>query len=488
MGARICVAAAAAFFVMACSNAGSGTGPSKILSSLTVSGPSSIAPGATGTFVAMAHFSDGTSADYSNNVGWSSTNLDVLNPGVGGQAVGRNVGEAQIKATDRLATTSASANVMVVPTGTFRLNGRVLSGTTPLAGATVSIASGTGMGATTTTDSDGQYRLYGVAGVVQVQVVELKYNSLQQSVTVTNNAVADFTLTPTPAAPSPTPPSPSPPSQQSSGYELTGVVIGDDGRVLSGATIYVNFQPGGGHFVGVSTVADGTGKYDVTFNAVQGGYLEGATALVFADADGYEAEFRWFRPASASGLQTLDLHPRAIRQITAGESTSVTVTPDDTPCINNAQDFPGLGPDYFCRTIRVMAPSSGQLTIAASPQDGQPTPVVETEIIPGSNEDLGNPRTLTVAAGQIVKVNVELRSGLPAQSFQVTTSLAGATGTSGTSGPRNALRMSASFSSNSSREKLANASVFLEPDVPVAPETKKGPLACDQRASRIIRQ
>ena len=75
MGAKICIVASATLFVMACSN--SVTGPSKVLSSLAISGPSSIAPGATGTFVATARFSDGTSADYSTSVTWTSTNTNV---------------------------------------------------------------------------------------------------------------------------------------------------------------------------------------------------------------------------------------------------------------------------------------------------------------------------------------------------------------------------------------------------------------------------
>jgi len=431
MCAKICVVASATLLVMACSDSGSKTLPSKVLSSLAISGPASIAPGATGTFVATARFTDGTSADYTNNVGWSSSNLDVLTPDAGGHAVGHTLGEAVIKAADRLATISASANVMVVPTGTFRLAGRVLDGRTPLAGATVSITSGTGTGTTVTTDSDGQYRLYGVAGTVQVQVVDANYNRLQQSVTVTDQTVADFTLTRASTLPPPPPP---PPPNQATGFELTGVVVGDDGRVLSGANINVNFQPGGGgHFIGVSTVADATGRYDVTFDAVQGKYLGGATALVVVDAGGYENEYRWFRPVSTSGAQTLDVHPRAIRQITAGESTSVTVAPDDALCVNNAQDFPGLGPDYSCRTVRVVAPSSGLLTIEAVPaQDGQPKPPVESEFVTASGEDMGNPRTIAVAAGQILKVSIELRSGLPAQSFELKTSMA----TSATSGAR----------------------------------------------------
>lgn len=213
--------------------------------------------------------------------------------------------------------------------------------------------------------------------------------------------------------------------QQHSGFELTGTITGDDGRVLPGATVYVNFQPtGGGHFIGTSATADSTGKYDVVFDAVQGAYLEGSTALVLAGPDGYEYDYRWFRPSSPDRLQTLDLHPRAIIRINAGDTASVTVTPDDPPCINNTQDFPGLGPDYTCRTIRIVASATGMLSVEAVPQDGQTTPQLETEIVGGTDEDLGNPRVMNVSAGQVIKASVELLAGLPAQTFQLKTSIA----------------------------------------------------------------
>ena len=115
--------------------------------------------------------------------------------------------------------------------------------------------------------------------------------------------------------------------------------------------------------------------------------------------------------------QTLDLHPRLVTQITAGDSTTVTVSPGDTPCINNVQDFPGLGPDYACRIVRIVAPADGDLTIEAVPtQPGTSIPLLESEIVPTTssgccNEDLGNPRTLTVAAGMVVKASVEILAG-----------------------------------------------------------------------------
>lgn len=229
---------------------------------------------------------------------------------------------------------------------------------------------------------------------------------------------------PNPLTPQPTPALST--GTQQTGYELTGVVTGDDGRVLAGAKVWVDFQPvGGGHFIGTMTTADSAGRYDVAFDGVRGGYLEGTTALVHTSADGYEDDNRWFIPTSSARLQTVDLHPRVIRQINAGESAAVTVTPDDTPCINDIQDFPGLGPDYVCRTIRILASTGGALTIEATPaQNGQTKPQLEAQVVNGPGEDLGNPIVLNVTAGQVVMANVELLTGLPAQAFELKTSIA----------------------------------------------------------------
>ncbi len=223
------------------------------------------------------------------------------------------------------------------------------------------------------------------------------------------------------SSPTPNPVAPLPASAQTSGavvaFELTGVATGDDGRLVANARVSVNFQPESGHFVGTTGVTDGRGAYDLKFTAVPGGYLEGATALVLLVGDGYEEYDRYFRPVTHEAHQALDLHPRLIMQIAAGDSTTVTVSPDDTPCINNVQDFPGIGPDYACRIVRIVAPVDGDMTIEAVPaQVGTSAPLVETEIVPtaGSgccDEDLGNPRTLTVAAGTVVKASVEIPAG-----------------------------------------------------------------------------
>jgi hypothetical protein len=72
------------------------------------------------------------------------------------------------------------------------LTGKVTESALPVVGASVAVTSGTGAGLRTSTDGDGQYRLYGVAGIVQIHVSKVGYDDLVRSVTVTTNDVLDF--------------------------------------------------------------------------------------------------------------------------------------------------------------------------------------------------------------------------------------------------------------------------------------------------------
>ncbi len=225
-------------------------------------------------------------------------------------------------------------------------------------------------------------------------------------------------LTPTP---SPTPATIPPGTLRS--FELTGAAVGDDGRPVPNAAASVYF----GRDPRPKAVTDEMGRYHVNFDAAQDGYVRRLqiTAAVYLDVDGYERYFRWFRPTGADPHQTLDLHPRLIRQIAVGESVSVTVAPDDTPCLNNVQDTPGLGPSYVCRPVRVTVPAAGVLTVEAVPADPRASrPLLEMEG-PGELDCcyLGNPLTMPVTAGMVVKINVELLEGLPGQTFILTTTI-----------------------------------------------------------------
>ena len=143
--------------------------------------------------------------------------------------------------------------------------------------------------------------------------------------------------------------------------------------------------------------------------------------FTFVSAANYVSDYRYIR----SSTQDVRLH--RIERITAGESKIVTVAPDDTLCVNNVQDTPGLGPDYVWRSVFVVAPNDGAVTIeAVSAQNGTHPPLeAETRgISPCCSERMGNPTTFHVTTGTLIVVNVEMLSNSTSpQSFVVNTSL-----------------------------------------------------------------
>ena len=143
--------------------------------------------------------------------------------------------------------------------------------------------------------------------------------------------------------------------------------------------------------------------------------------FTYVSANNFVSDYRYIRATSQN------VHLYRIKQITAGDSTSVTVAPDDTLCVNNVQDSPGVGQDYVCRSVRVVAPSDGIMTPEAlSTQSGAHPPLeVETVGAPTCcSERMGNPTSIQVAAGTEVVVNVEMVLGsTTSQTFRVNTSM-----------------------------------------------------------------
>ena len=80
----------------------------------------------------------------------------------------------------------------VLPPNTFRLTGKVLESGLPVQGATVAVLSGVGVGLSTTTDWEGSYRLYGVAGSIQIKFSKPGYADIVKPFTSTQNDVLDF--------------------------------------------------------------------------------------------------------------------------------------------------------------------------------------------------------------------------------------------------------------------------------------------------------
>jgi hypothetical protein len=198
--------------------------------------------------------------------------------------------------------------------------------------------------------------------------------------------------------------SPSP----SAGITLNGrVTDAATGGPIAGAVVSIN-----GRYRGTT---DNSGNFSVA------GLLDYGHDYTYVSAENYVADFHYIR----GRIQNVHLH--RIERIVAGESKLVTIAPDDTLCVNNVQDTPGLGPDYVCRSVLVVAPHDGAVTIeAVSTRDGARPPLeVETVgVSPCCSERISNPTTIQVTAGTVIVVNVEMpASSTSTQSFMVNTSL-----------------------------------------------------------------
>jgi len=340
--ARTSILAVASLVVVSC-NSSSPTKPGSFhplhdtTSSLTISGPARIAPGATAQYTATGRMADATSQDISTKAIWRTSSGSVLTLSPAGLATTKANGETIITASSGGAT--ASISVMVVPTGTYRLAGTVRDADQPVAGATVRVTSGQGTGASMTTSSVGQYVLYGVAGEVELTVTRQSYTTVTHQVTVDHDDVfdiSDFTVVGLPkiagtyaltitagadCAPYPAG-MPRPPASElqrtyaaivtQSGANVTVTLSGADFAIQNGlgnqffgniSNGYVNFSlrnTGGDYYYTVNTV----GRPDVV-ERVSSGHLLAIWGYVYALASsgGFDAQlwggFLEFDPASS---------------------------------------------------------------------------------------------------------------------------------------------------------------------------------------------
>jgi hypothetical protein len=88
---------------------------------------------------------------------------------------------------------------VVEPDGTFNLSGRTVENGTGVAGVTVAVASGIGLGTHAITDAIGAHTLYGVAVMIELRLSREGYFTVMQDVVVTelNTRAPDVTVTPT---------------------------------------------------------------------------------------------------------------------------------------------------------------------------------------------------------------------------------------------------------------------------------------------------
>ena len=195
MRRRILVLASFLAAVIACHSPTSPPPPPTptFVTSIKLDGPTRFAPTSSPKFTVTATMSDKTTQDYTSKVQWfafSNTGPSPISISPSGALTIRSTGEAVIQTS--YTGLRSSLSVMVIPDGTYRLTGAVNEAGLPVSQATVAVITGTGTGLTTTTDSQGAYRLYGVAGPVQVQVSKPGYDPVTNTATISSDNVLDF--------------------------------------------------------------------------------------------------------------------------------------------------------------------------------------------------------------------------------------------------------------------------------------------------------
>lgn len=168
--------------------------------SIQIVGPDSVAPGESAQFLANLRLPDGTvkSATSAPNLRWRSSHTGLLQVSSTGFArAGQTRGEATLTA-DLLpnGAVRSTREVIIQPSGTYRIVGSIRetdAPTVPVVGARVEAMPGS---ISTTTDSTGQYRLYGVPPEATIKITAPGYETLEQAVQLTANVTRNFTLSP----------------------------------------------------------------------------------------------------------------------------------------------------------------------------------------------------------------------------------------------------------------------------------------------------
>lgn len=163
--------------------------------SVEIAGPRSVAPGQSAQLTAIAHRSDGTTLDVTSTANWRSPNTTAVSISTSGVITGLNLGESYISASS--GGRSSTKEVIVVPTGTYRLVGLVGEAdlqTVGVVNARVEVIAPTA-GPLATSGLDGRFRLYGVPpGNVQIRLSRDGYETRVADVPVSDHQTQNFTL------------------------------------------------------------------------------------------------------------------------------------------------------------------------------------------------------------------------------------------------------------------------------------------------------
>ena len=161
---------------------------------IEITAPGQIAPGASEQLTATIVKSDNSVENITDRAQWRSANSGILAVGETGRASGVRNGETDVIVSYEFQ--SASARVLVLPAGTFRVSGRVTDTGAGVRDATVSVVSGVGTGLLARTGGSGDYALYGVAGRVRLQTRKDGYIDANQDLDIADHLDHTFELVP----------------------------------------------------------------------------------------------------------------------------------------------------------------------------------------------------------------------------------------------------------------------------------------------------
>ena len=154
-----------------------------------------MAPGETVQFEAIGHFADGSTRNMTNEVPWNASDPRFPTVDSAGRATGQALGESNLHVqVNRIA---ANTEIVVVPTGTFRVSLVVREGGAVPQGIRVEATDATGARLVDALPENGRYDFYGVAsGVVELRVTGLGYRDHIQRIPVTEHIVLEVEVAP----------------------------------------------------------------------------------------------------------------------------------------------------------------------------------------------------------------------------------------------------------------------------------------------------
>lgn len=189
---------------VACSDDPSPVKPSQLtppaFAGIEVTGPDSVAAGQSAQFVASLRHADGTTKSAVNmrNLQWLTSNNSMMTVSNSGLVTAKPSARGEAVITVVVSTPQGvvrgTRDVVVQPEGTYRIAGSVREAdapAVPIAGARVEVLSGSNFALT---DTNGQYRLYGVPPQSSIRITAAGYETLDQPLELNANVTRDFGL------------------------------------------------------------------------------------------------------------------------------------------------------------------------------------------------------------------------------------------------------------------------------------------------------